>query len=120
MDLTKLYSDVYSPTDIAREMYFNVGGPHGFMRWGIYIFMFAAFGYIAYTLVKRILIWRAGKPELRTDYPEKRIMAVIKYVFLQGKIVRETYAGIMHAALFFGFAELFIITMIIVAQEDFT
>ena len=47
-------------------------------------------------------------------------MAVIKYVFLQGKIVRETYAGIMHAALFFGFAGLFIVTMIIVAQEDFT
>ena len=107
-------------TDITREFYFNVGGVHGFMRWGIYIFMFAAVFYLIYTIVKKVKIWRQGKGELRTDFPEKRILAVIKYAFLQAKVIRETYAGIMHASIFFGFVVLFIVTMIIVVQEDFT
>ena len=118
MNLAGMYN---IPADeITREFYFNVGGPHGFMRWGIYIFMFAAIFYLIYTIVKRIKIWRKGKGELRTDFPEKRIIAVIKYVFLQAKILRETYAGLMHASIFFGFIVLFIVTLIIVVQEDFT
>jgi Fe-S oxidoreductase/nitrate reductase gamma subunit len=107
-------------SDISRESFFNIGGPHGFMRWGIYLFMFAAFFYLIYTIVKRVRIWRRGKSELRTDYPEKRIMAVIKYVFLQAKIFKESYAGIMHASIFFGFGVLFVVTMIIMVQDDFT
>ncbi len=106
-------------SDITRESFFNIGGPHGFMRWGIYIFMFIAFFYLAYTLVKRVLIWRKGKGELRTDYPEKRIMAVFKYVILQAKILKESFGGIMHASIFFGFAALFVVTLIIMAQDDF-
>ena len=106
--------------DVTREFYFNVGGPHGFMRWGIYIFMFISIFYLIYTVISKVLIWRQGKPELRTDYPEKRILAVIKYVILQAKILREKFAGIMHASIFFGFIVLFIVTLIIVVQEDFT
>ncbi len=109
-----------NPHDITREFYFNVGGPHGFMRWGIYIFMFIAVFYLAYTIIKKVKKWRMGKPELRTDFPEKRIWAVIKYVILQAKILRERYAGLMHASMFFGFAALFVVTMIIVVQEDLT
>lgn len=107
-------------TDVAREFYFNVGGGHGFMRWGIYIFMFIAVFYLFYAVIKRVKVWRQGKSQLRTDFPEKRIVAVIKYAFLQAKIIKETYAGIMHATIFFGFVVLFIVTMIIVVQEDLT
>jgi Fe-S oxidoreductase/nitrate reductase gamma subunit len=107
-------------TDVTREFYFNVGGPHGFMRWGVYIFMFAAVFYLIYTIVKKVQIWRQGKPELRTDFPEKRILVLIKYAFLQAKVLREKFPGIMHGAIFFGFVVLFIVTMIIVVQEDFT
>ncbi len=109
------------PTEeVTREFYFNVGGPHGFMRWGVYIFMFAAVFYLIYTIVKKVQIWRQGRSELRTDYPEKRILAVIKYAFLQAKVLRERFPGIMHGAIFFGFVVLFVVTMIIVVQEDFT
>jgi len=107
-------------TNITREFYFNVGGPNGFMRWGIYIFMFTAFFYLAYTLFMKVRIWMMGKEKLRTDYPEKRIMAVIKYVIFQAKVLKESYAGIMHAAMFFGFGGLAVVTGIIVLQEDFT
>ncbi|PKL41219.1 MAG: iron-sulfur-binding reductase [Spirochaetae bacterium HGW-Spirochaetae-1] len=117
----KFAGDYGIPIDqIKREAFFNIGGPNGFMRWGIYIFMFIAFFYLAYTIVKRVLIWRQGKGELRTDYPEKRIWMVIKYVILQAKILREKYAGIMHASLFFGFAVLFVITLTIMVEEDLT
>ncbi len=107
-------------TDIARQMYFNVGGPHGFMRWGIYIFMFAALIYLGITLYRRIMIWRQGVGELRTDFHEKRIYAFFKYIIFQAKVLRESYAGIFHVSLFWGFIGLFIVTLIIVVQEDFT
>ncbi len=106
--------------EISRESFFNVGGPHGFMRWGLYIFMFIAFFYLAYSVIQRVLIWRKGQPELRTDYPEKRILAVIKYVILQAKILRESFAGIMHASLFFGFVALAGVTFFIFVKDDFT
>lgn len=106
--------------EISRESFFNIGGPHGFMRWGLYIFMFIAFFYLAYTVIQRVLIWRKGQPELRTDYPEKRILAVFKYVILQAKILRESFAGIMHAALFFGFVALAGVTFFIFIKDDFT
>jgi len=109
-----------APADVTREFFFNVGGPHGFMRWGIYIFMFAAFFCLIYNIVKKVKTWRQGQEELRTDFPEKRIMAVIKYVILQAKILKESYAGIMHASLFFGFAVLVVVTAMIVVQEDIT
>lgn len=118
MNLAALYD--MPATEITRQMYFNVGGSHGFMRWGIYIFMFAAFIYLGVTLVQRIIVWRQGKGELRTDFHEKRIWAFIKYVILQVKILRESYAGIMHVSFFWGFVGLFIVTAILVVQEDFT
>jgi len=105
---------------IKREFFFNVGGPNGFMRWGLYIFMFIAFIYLAYTLVMKVKVWRQGKEELRTDFPEKRIMLVIKNVIFQAKILKEGYAGIMHASLFFGFAVLVVVTVFIMIQEDLT
>lgn len=118
MDFTALYD--LPASAIARESFFNIGGPHGFMRWGIYIFMAAAFIYLAYTVIMKVLVWRKGKEELRTDFPEKRIIAVFKYVVLQAKILKESYAGIMHASFFFGFAGLFICTLIIMINDDFT
>lgn len=118
MSLSSLYD---LPVDqITRESYFNVGGMHGFMRWGVYIFLVIAGIYILYSLIQKVRIWRKGKPELRTDFHEKRIIALIKYVFLQKKIVWEKYAGIMHASLFYGFVGLFIVTFILLIQEDVT
>jgi len=120
MDIAKLYSGTYSPTDITRESFFNIGGPHGFMRWAIYLLMFAAFIYLFYTLIQRVRLWRQAKPELRTDYHEKRIVAFMKYVVFQAKILRESFPGIMHVTIFWGFVGLFLVTMLIMIQDDLT
>ena len=118
MDLTSSYN--IPATDITREPFFNIGGPTGFMRWGIYIFVFITVFYIIYTIVQTVRGWRQGKGELRTDYPEKRIYAVLKYVVFQAKVLKERYAGIMHASIFFGFIVLFIVTLTVMAEEDLT
>ncbi|MCP4131194.1 MAG: (Fe-S)-binding protein [bacterium] len=115
-----LFDSYPAATEVTREFYFNVGGPHGFMRWGIYLFALVAVFYLAYTVIVKVKKWRQGQGELRTDYPEKRIWAVIKYVFLQRKVIKEKYAGLMHSSFFYGFVGLFIVTMIIVVQEDIT
>jgi len=120
MDIAKLYSDIFAPTDITRLSFFNIGGPHGFMRWAVYLLMFVAFGYLLFTLIQRYRIWRQGRGELRTDYHEKRIVAFVKYVIFQWKILKESYAGIMHVAVFWGFVGLFLVTMIIMIQDDLT
>jgi Fe-S oxidoreductase/nitrate reductase gamma subunit len=106
---------------ITRESYFNVGGPDGFIRFiGIYLFFAASLIYLAYTIYKKIKIWRKGKDELRTDFIFKRIWMLIKYVGFQAKIFREAYAGIMHASIFFAFLGLMLVTAILTVQEDFT
>ncbi len=105
---------------ITRESFFNIGGPHGFMRWGIYGFALIVLLYIIYTLYKKIIIWKKGKEELRIDFPLKRIWMIIKYAGFQAKIFREAYAGIMHASIFFAFLGLFAVTLLIMIQDDFT
>ncbi len=107
-------------TEVTRELFFNVGGPHGFMRWGIYLFFFAALAYLVYSGRQRLRLWRAGGTELRTDHPGRRLLMVGRHVLLQAKIVRERYAGIMHAALFYGFLTLFGVTLVIFVEEDIT
>lgn len=114
--------DLYNipAADITRDFYFNVGRDPGFMRWGIFIFALLAILYLAVTIIKRVKIWRMGRGELRTDYPEKRILAVIKYVFLHKKILQEPASGIMHAALFYGMIALFLCSLLVFIQIYFT
>jgi len=50
----------------------------------------------------------------------KRIWMLVKYVGFQAKILREAYAGIMHASIFFAFIGLFIVTLFIMIQDDLT
>ncbi len=105
---------------IARESFFNIGGPHGFMRWAIYGFFVISLCYLFYTLYKKIRIWKKGQKELRTDFPLKRIWMLVKYVVFQAKVLKEAYAGIMHASIFFAFLGLVVVTLLIMAQDDFT
>ena len=118
MNLIESYN--LAPTDVTREFYFNVGGVNGFMRWGIYIFMLLSFAYLAFNIINKVKIWKMGQGKFNSGQFMTRIKTVIKNIFFQSKILKEGYAGIMHASLFFGFLGLFIVTMIIVVQEDIT
>ena len=108
------------PTEITRELFFNVGGPHGFMRWGIYLFFLAALVYLVVSLRRRLGLWRQGVGGAATDRPAARLAMVARYVLGQSKVVRERYAGLMHGALFYGFLTLFGVTLMIFVEEDLT
>lgn len=105
-------------TAVTREFFFNVGGPDGFLRWGVYLFLLVALAWLAWRGLARVRIWRRGGPELRTDRPLRRLSRVLRYVLFQTKVLREGYAGIMHAALFYGFLGLTLVTGLIFLQED--
>ncbi len=105
---------------VTRELYFNVGGPHGPMRLGIYPLFALALAYLGWRFAQRLRVWRRGRPEVRSDQPLRRLGMVARYVLGQGKVLRERYAGWMHAALFYGFLVLFGVTLVIMVQEDLT
>ncbi len=106
--------------EATREFFFNIGGDHSFMRAGVFLIAFAAFIYFISSLVKRVRVWKMGMPEARNDYPEKRIAMVVKYVFMQRRILKNRFAGVMHLSVFAGFIILFLVTTLIFVQEDFT
>ncbi|MFQ6003574.1 MAG: respiratory nitrate reductase subunit gamma, partial [Candidatus Zixiibacteriota bacterium] len=75
---------------------------------------------LVYGLVKHIRLWRIGKPENRLDNLLKRIGSFLLFGLGHKRILKEPYPGIMHLFLFWGFLVLFIGTVIIFFQEDFT
>lgn len=105
---------------ISREVFFNLGGPHGVVRFILYGIALVITAFFIYSLVRKIKVWRLGQPEKRIDQIGKRIWGLVQYVFLQFKLLKEKVPGIAHLLLFWGFVVLFIGTALIVIQEDFT
>lgn len=106
--------------NISREVFFNLGGPHGFARLIVYGVAIVVTAIFIFLLVKKIKVWKLGQPEKRTDQIGKRIWGIVQYVFLQFKLLKEKIPGISHLLLFWGFVVLFVGTALIVIQEDFT
>lgn len=64
---------------------------------------FAAFFLLFKNLRKIIKTVRTGKSDARTTNPSHRIKKVIKIALFQNKILRDTKAGAVHIAIFWGF-----------------
>ncbi len=63
-----------------------------------------AMAIFAYGVYRRWLMWKAmGKPEIRLDNMKERVKAALLEVFLQKKVLKDPYPGIMHGLIFFGF-----------------
>jgi Fe-S oxidoreductase/nitrate reductase gamma subunit len=103
--------------EITREIFWNVGSE---VRIPVYVLGLIVIVILIYGLIRRIRLWRIGKPESRVDKPIKRIGSVILFGFGHKRILKEPYPGIMHLFLFWGFLILFIGTVLIFFQEDFT
>jgi Fe-S oxidoreductase/nitrate reductase gamma subunit len=103
--------------EITREIFWNVGSG---VRIPIYLLGLIAIIVLVYGLVKRIRLWKIGKPENRVDKPFKRILSVTLFGFGHKRILKEPYPGIMHLFLFWGFVILLAGTILIFLQEDFT
>jgi Fe-S oxidoreductase/nitrate reductase gamma subunit len=103
--------------EITREIFWNVGSG---VRIPVYLLGLIVVIILIYGFVKHVRLWRIGKPENRIDKPFKRILSVILFGFGHKRILKEFYPGIMHLFLFWGFLVLFIGTVLIFFQEDFT
>jgi len=86
----------------GREVFWNIPLP------SFEIILFAltglALAIMAFGIYRRWLMWKAmGKPEMRLDNMKERVKTVLQEIFLQKKVLKDTYPGIMHALIFFGF-----------------
>lgn len=98
----------------TREIYWNIPG-YGWL-YLVFVVALAVFGYGVY---RRVRLWRMGKPEQRFDRPLLRWWHTLVDGLLQRAVVREAYPGLMHALIFFGFAVLFLGTVMVLLQADF-
>jgi Fe-S oxidoreductase/nitrate reductase gamma subunit len=103
--------------EATREIYWNVGS--GAIL-PMYISAFIAIGLFALLFLKRISVYRLGKGINRTDNLLSRLASFITNGLFQIKVLRSRIAGGMHALFFWGFLLLFIGTLLIMLQVDFT
>jgi Fe-S oxidoreductase/nitrate reductase gamma subunit len=103
--------------DATREIYWNVG-----LGVVLPMYVFTALFTItcAYWFIRRIAVYRKGKPLSRLDRLPERLLGLLKKGAGQAKVMRVRKPGLTHAFLFWGTILLFIGTLLIMIQVDFT
>lgn len=105
--------------EFTREIYWNVG--HGAKTLlPMYLFAIIAIGILAKGFLQRVKIYKQGVPLDRTDQLGKRLRRMAGNIFLQKKVTRKRWPGMLHGLFFWGFGLLFLGTTLIVIQADFT
>ncbi len=105
--------------EFTREIYWNIG--HGFATLGpMYLLFLVALAAFILGCRKRLALYRLGRPLDRSDRKARRLKELLKTVLLQSKVLRVPGAGTAHAFFFWSFFILFIGTVLIVLQADFT
>jgi len=103
--------------EATREIYWNVG--HGVVL-PMYLITLVALAACGYGFYKRIEVYRQGKDLNRLDNLGERVLLLVKNLFGQLKVLRVSVPGIAHALFFWGFFLLFIGTLLVMAQADFS
>lgn len=105
--------------EFTREIYWNVG--HGAATLApMYLFTAMALAVLVYGLLRRVKIYRLGRPVERMDQPLARLGGMLRAMLLQTRVLRVAGPGLAHAVFFWGFLLLFIGTGLIVVQADFS
>ena len=79
----------------------------------------AAFGFFSYNAQRLVRYLTTGHDEHRTDHPWTRLRNVVVIGIGQAKILREPFAGILHASVFWGFVVLTLGSIEILARGVF-
>lgn len=96
----------------TREIYWNIVG-----EGGIYALALVAAGVMAYGFWRRVRLWRLGRPEQRLDRIPERLRGLLVEVFGQRRLLRDTYSGVAHLLVFYGFLAQLLATSLIAIQE---
>ncbi len=103
----------------GREVFWNIPLP----AFEILLFALTAVALVifGYGIYRRWLMWKAmGKPEMRLDDMGRRVKTVLMEFFLQRKVLKDPYPGVMHALIFFGFFVLIFGAAFDAGQHHFT
>jgi Fe-S oxidoreductase/nitrate reductase gamma subunit len=103
--------------EATREIYWNVG--HGVIL-PMYFLAFIAIAVLLYGFYRRFATYKLGKAQNRLDHLPERIFLLLKNTFAQAQVLRVFGPGSLHALFFWGFGLLFIGTLLIMLQVDFT
>ncbi|HAK61180.1 MAG TPA: electron transporter, partial [Nitrospiraceae bacterium] len=103
--------------EATREIYWNVGRG---VVWPMYFFAAVAVAAFLYGFYRRLATYKRGKALNRLDRLPKRISLLITNMFGQIQVLRVVGPGFLHALFFWGFGLLFIGTLLVMAQVDFT
>jgi Fe-S oxidoreductase/nitrate reductase gamma subunit len=105
------------PMQATREIYWNVG--HG-VTGPMYMMAAVALALCAIGLYRRVPVYRLGKPLDRLDRLPVRLRLLLKNIFGQLRVLLVRRPGLLHAFFFWGFFLLFIGTLLVMLQADFT
>jgi Fe-S oxidoreductase len=83
------------------------------------LILVCAAGFFALNVQRLVRYMRLGEPDPRTDHPLVRIKNLLSIGIGQSKIFRDSVAGPMHAAIFWGFVVLTVGTVEILIQGVF-
>lgn len=105
--------------EFTREIYWNVG--HGFTTLGpMYLLVLVTLSVFVYGFIQRWRVYRLGQSLNRTEHRGARLKNMLSHVLLQTKVLRVQGPGTLHALFFWSFLLLFVGTILIVIQADFT
>ena len=99
----------------TREIYWNISG----IVW-MYLLAVISLAIFGWKFYRRFRLWKSGKPDARMDQPGLRLKLVLQYALGQARLLRKKYAGLLHVLIYAGFLILFIGTVLIFIQVDFT
>jgi Fe-S oxidoreductase/nitrate reductase gamma subunit len=103
--------------EATREIYWNIGHVSiGFM----YILAFIAMGLCVWGFYLRLPVYRIGKALNRLDQFARRVGIYLADTFGQVRVFSVRVPGTLHAVFFWGFLLLFIGTLLVMIQADFT
>ncbi|MCK9230323.1 MAG: heterodisulfide reductase-related iron-sulfur binding cluster [Syntrophales bacterium] len=108
--------DLYYVGHEGREVFWNAQA----FEIPLFLFTAVALAIFAYGIYRRWRMWKAmGLPETRTDRTGERITSLIVNGLFQARTFKESYAGIFHALIFFGFLVLMLGAAVDASQFHF-
>ena len=88
------------------------------------LLMYALFAVVSiiflYGFWRKWRTWRRGQKDPILDRPRERLERLLRYALLQTRTAKKRYAGPMHLMIFWGFIFLFIGTVLVAIDYDFT
>ncbi len=102
------------PSEATREVLWNIRHV-----WIMYVLLVATLAVAAYGIYRRVSKWFRGQPVRRLDRPLERLGRLFRHALLQQATWRDRYAGLLHAALFWGIVTLTIATTVVFVHHDF-